>query len=145
MRKRLGVALALAIAMLTSGATCGRIAPYSEEAYRQAVTLKVDALAVMDSATTPYADHAKQVQELLHRVDQAYEYAKGRPNNEISTRQWEVLRADSGASLGSFFVRWKERGTLSPTFVKEAKGQIALHFDQIIQLESGKIKSNNIH
>jgi DNA transposition AAA+ family ATPase len=42
--------------------------------------------------------------------------------------------------LGGFLKRWKEKDKLSAVFVDEAKRLISTGFDQIIGLESGKIK-----
>jgi len=36
---------------------------------------------------------------------------------------------------------WKEDGTLMPVYIERKKAQIGKAFDQIIQLESGKIKT----
>jgi hypothetical protein len=128
--------------LLVAAAACGpSIALFSERAYNQATTLKVEALALMDKATEQFADHADEVQALRLRVDAAYEYARGRPKNELSTRQWEVLRDPERNLLGGFLRRWEQRGSLGAAFVTEAKGLIAEAFDLIIGLESGKIKS----
>jgi hypothetical protein len=75
-------------------------------------------------------------------VDKAYEYAKGRPRNEISTEQWAKMKDPNSNLLGGFLKRWEERGQLNPVFVKEAEAQIAKAFDQIIELESGKNKAH---
>jgi hypothetical protein len=39
---------------------------------------------------------------------------------------------------------WKSKGSLGSTFVAEKKTQIAEAFDQIIGLESGKIKPSQV-
>jgi hypothetical protein len=113
---------------------------YDEIAYEQATALKVDSLALMDKANEPYSIHEDAIQELVVKVDKAYEYAKGRPKNEIITQQWSIIKDPNRNLLGGFLKRWKEKGTLSDIFIKEAKGNVALGFDQIIGLESGLIK-----
>ncbi|MBA4358003.1 MAG: hypothetical protein C0405_09805 [Desulfovibrio sp.] len=130
-------ALLLACAWL---AGCASIAPYSQKAYEQATSLKVEALAVMDKAESPFAGQKAVVEALRLNLDKAYEYAKGRPKNEISTRQWAILKDPSRNSLGGFLKRWEEKQTLSEAFIAQAKDLVADGFDTVIGLESGKIK-----
>ena len=118
------------------------IAVYSQTAYEQATSIKAESLVLMNKATEPYGQHAQEVAALMLNVDKAYEYAKGRPRNEISTGQWARMRDPNSNLLGGFLKRWQERGQLSPVFVKEAEAQIAKAFDQIIELESGKNKAH---
>ena len=118
------------------------IAVYSQTAYEQATSIKAESLVLMNKATEPYSQHAQEVAALMLNVDKAYEYAKGRPRNEISTEQWARMKDPNSNLLGGFLKRWQEQGRLSPVFVKEAEAQIAEAFDQIIELESGKNKAH---
>jgi hypothetical protein len=123
------------------GVACApRIAPFSELAYEQATALKVDALALTSHANEPFARHREAVADLTLRVEKAYEFARGRPRNEISTQQWEILRDPERNLLGGLLRRWESASTLSPVFIEEARRLIADAFDTIIGLESGKIK-----
>jgi hypothetical protein len=132
--------LVLVISIL---AACSNlIAVYSQTAYEQATSIKAESLVLMSKATEPYSQHAQQVAALMLNVDKAYEYAKGRPRNEISTEQWAKMKDPNSNLLGGFLKRWEERGQLNPVFVKEAEAQIAKAFDQIIELESGKNKAH---
>jgi hypothetical protein len=132
--------LVLVISIL---AACSNlIAVYSQTAYEQATSIKAESLVLMSKATEPYSQHAQQVAALMLNVDKAYEYAKGRPRNEISTEQWAKMKDPNSNLLGGFLKRWQERGQLNPVFVKEAEAQIAKAFDQIIELESGKNKAH---
>ena len=115
------------------------ISPFSPIAYEQAVTLKIEALSLMSKATQPYLGHADEVDQLIAKIEAGYEFAKGRPKNEFTTRQWEILKNPNGNLLGGFLGRWKNKSTLSTAFVNGAKKNVAAAFDQIIQLESGKI------
>jgi type IV secretory pathway TrbF-like protein len=127
----LGLALALA--------ACGpSISQFNAQAYEHATSLKVDALALMEAATEPYAQHEADVQQLRTDLRKAYEFARGRPNNEISARQWDILIDPERDLLGGFLRDWQERSTLSAVFVTEKKAQVAEAFDTIIELESGK-------
>jgi hypothetical protein len=121
---------------------CGSIiASYSERAYQQTTSLKVEALSLMDKATESYSLHKGEVEAFLIEIEKAYEYAKGRPKNGISAKQWEILKDPNGHLLGGFFKRWKDQDILGPTFINEAKqGLIVLAFDLISGLERGKNK-----
>ena len=91
-----------------------------------------------------FEDFASDVYSLKIELSKAVEFAKGRPNNEISTKQWEILTDENRNLLGGFLKRWEEEDTLSPMFVDEAKKIISDAFDTIIGLESGKIKPSEI-
>lgn len=134
-------------ALILAGLTAGcapRLAPFSELAYEQAIALKVDALALTSHATEPFARHREAVADLTLRVEKAYEFARGRPRNEISTQQWDILRDPERNLLGGFLKRWEQSATLSPAFVAEARRLIADAFDTIIGLESGKIRPDAV-
>src|SRR5215471_2068804 len=100
---------------------CSTIAPYSQTAYEQATSLKAEALILMDKATEQYASHKTEVEKVQLDMEKAYEYSKGRPKNEISTRQWEIIRDPNRNSLAGFLKRWEKKGTLDQTFITEAK------------------------
>jgi hypothetical protein len=121
---------------------CETISPFNQKAYELSTATKAEALALMDKATEPSDTHAAAIQALQLNLDKAYEYARGRPKNEDSTRQWEILRDPTKNSIGGFLARWKERKQLTATFIKEAKPVISDGFDQVIELESGKRKVN---
>jgi hypothetical protein len=137
------------IGWLTVVVTCGlaacltTISPYSEVAYQQATAVKAEAMTVMSNATAPYATHATDVKTLELDVEKAYEYARGRPKNEFSTKQWEIIRDPTGASLIGFLERWKREGKLGREFVTEAKKVISDQLDTVIDLESGKPKGSS--
>lgn len=117
---------------------------FNEAAYRQAVELKVVSMSLLDRASAPYADNIEEVEELKLDLLKAWEYAKGRPNNETSARQWEMLIDPEHNRLGNFFIRWEERERLSPALVREYRLIISDTFDTIISLESGKMKPEEV-
>lgn len=135
--------LILLVAIVASGCAPS-ISQFNETAYRQAVELKVQSLALTDKATESYAGHAAGAETLRQDLHTAYEYAKGRPNNELSTRQWEIMIDPERNLLGGLLARWEEEGSLSPVFVREFRGVISDAFDTIIGLESGKIKPGEV-
>lgn len=131
----------VALAIVSCGPT---ISTFNAAAYDQATSLKVESLALIDEATEPYAEHAEAVEALQTELRKAHEFAKGRPNNKISTRQWKILISRDRELLGGFLRDWKEDSTVSPAFVEQKKEQIAEAFDTIIELESGKIKPEEV-
>lgn len=116
------------------------ISLFSETAYQQAVELKILSLQMMDHANEPFEDHRDDIRALRLKLLKAYEFAKGRPDNEFTTEQWELMIDPEQHMIGGFLTRWELEGTLSETFIAEAKGTIAEGFDTIIGLESGKIR-----
>lgn len=124
---------------------CNTIGPFSQKAYEQTTSLKVEALNTMDKAIEPYDTQTTSIESLKINMEKAYEYAKGQPKNEIVTKQWEIIKDPTRNSLGGFIKRWKEdndgRG-LNPLFIDQAKGLVSDGFDTIIELESGKRKPN---
>jgi len=123
---------------------CSSISVYSPEAYKQAVDLKIESLNIMSSATMPFSDYEEDVAFLKTELSKAYEFAKGRPNNEISTKQWEILIDENRNLLGGFLKRWENDETLSEMFVTEAQKLVSDAFDTIIGLESGKISPSEL-
>ena len=117
---------------------CQLIAPYSQTAYQQTTALKAEALILMDQATEPYALHKTEAEQVRLDMEKAYEYAKGRPHNEFSTKQWEIVRDPVRHSIGGFLARWQTEGALNATFVTEAKKLVSDQLDAISALESGK-------
>ena len=124
--------------------SCSSISVFSPEAYKQAVDLKVESLNLMSSATMPFADYKEEVLLLTTELDKAFEFSKGRPDNEISTEQWEILIDQEGNLLGGFLKRWETEGTLSEMFISEMQLLVSDAFDAIIGLESGKIDPSEL-
>lgn len=141
MNRRLSVLVAC---VLLSGLWVGctpTIAPFSAHAYEQAVDLKVDALRVISRAEEPFGKHEKRIEALSLRMEKAWEFAKGRPQNEESAAQWTLMQDPDGYLLGGLLQRWESEGALSYPFIQEAGSLIESAFDTIIGLESGKIGS----
>jgi len=124
--------------------SCSGISEFSPYAYQQAVDLKVESLDLISNADQPFENYSDEVNALKLELKKALEFAKGRPDNEVSTAQWEILLDENKNLLGGFLKRWEEESTLSEVFVDEAKQLISDAFDSIIGLESGKIKPSEI-
>jgi len=144
MHTKVRLTQAMSLVALALICSCSSIALFSQVAFEQATSLKVDALRLMDHATETFADHRAEVDGLMTRVDKAFEYAKGRPKNALMVKQWEILKDPAGHLLGGFMKRWQSESTLSGTFVTEAKGNVAEAFDEIIGLESGLVRPGDV-
>jgi len=114
------------------------ISQYDAESYKNATSLKAEVEALVDSSSEDYVIHKKDVEELTTKVNIAYEYAAGIPNNTISARQWDVLRDPDGTLYGEFIRVWKQQRTLGPVFRSEVRKQLDEAFDYIICLEANK-------
>ena len=130
--------------MLLLLASCSTISKFDQFAYSQSTAIKVDALNVMGLATDSFAIHADDVAKVQTEIDKMYEYEKNRPKNSISEKMWVVLKDSTGHLFGGFVARWKKEGKLDEVFVQESQLLIGSSFDQISQLESGKIKSQQL-
>jgi len=130
-------------ALVAAGALCGctASAPFDRQAYLEATSLKIEALAVMDRATQPFARHREVVARLERSVLEAYGRARSRTHNEESARQWEILVDPQRHSLFGFLRRWEAEGQLDAEFVAEARGLVAEGFDAILALEAGRRES----
>ena len=135
------VLLVFVVAFIGSVGCASTVSPFSHIAYEMAVDLKVDTLEMMDLAELQYSEHSKQVQRLSTRLNKAYEFANGRPKNDLSARQWEIMISPDHFILGGFLHRWETEGSLSRGFIAEAKAIVSDAFDSIISLESGKLGS----
>jgi hypothetical protein len=135
-------ALLVATALLSA---CSTISSYDQAAYANATSLKVDTVNLVGKATESYSAHTREISELTVNLDKAYEYDKGRPLNQKTLQLWEQLLVEKADDLDSgiyprFLHLWQKQGAISPAAVTGKQQRIALAFDQIIGLESGKTK-----
>jgi hypothetical protein len=126
-------------------AGCASISSYDQAAYANVVALKIDTLALMDVATQPYESQRGQIAALERQMAKAYEYDRGRPLNQRTMQIWDVVvKTDpehpENGIWPRFLERWRTKGTLSHDFIAAKKENIATAFDQIIGLESGKLR-----
>lgn len=117
------------------------ISKFDYIAYENAISLKVEALYLMSKATNPYKQLEPEVEQLKLDLEKAYEYSKQIPLNEITTQQWKLLKNPDKNLLGGFLKQWQEDSTLSAFYIDEKKMEISDAFDQIIELETKKIKN----
>jgi len=101
----------------------------------------------MDKATeAPDSAQLAKIDDMRVKLAKAYEYEKGKEGpNQITVKQWELLNNPDKDLLGGFLKSWAakkgESKGFSKGFVDEKKSQIGEAFDQIIELESAKVKN----
>jgi hypothetical protein len=129
---------------LAAGYGCAAVAPtgpvQSPEVHKTAVDLKVEALNLMAKATEPYSQHQAAAEKFQMDMEKAYEFSRSIPKNEITSQQWALMKDPNQRLMGGFLKRWREKSTLSPTYIEEQQRLIGEGFDQIIQLEASKPK-----
>lgn len=116
------------------------ISKFDYIAYENTISLKVDALHLMSKATNPYQQYETKVEQLKLDLKKVYEYSKQIPLNEITAQQWELMKNPGNNLLGGFLKRWEEKGMIPPFMVDEAIKLVSKSFDDIIELETNKIK-----
>lgn len=119
--------------------SCITTAPYDQYVYKESTSLKVDALKLMDKAEKPYNTQEKEIDKLTDQLDKLYEYEVHRRKNQLRIQMWGLLRNPDKNLLGGFLSRWKSEGQLSAFFISEAKIIVGKAFDQLAELESGKL------
>ena len=121
---------------------CSTISKFDQYAYTQSTSLKVDALSTLRHATESYPLHQQEVMKVKTSLDKMFEYEKNRPKNTVTVKMWSVLIDSTGNLYGGFIKRWQTEGTLDTAFIRISGDVISQSFDQISQLESGKIRSS---
>ena len=129
------------MAMLVS---CSTISKFDQYAYTQTTSLKVDAINVMGLATDSFSLHRADVAGVQTDISKMLEYERNRPKNTINEKMWTMIQDSTGHLFGGFIARWQKNGKLDTVFVKESQQLIGSTFDQISQLESGKIKPTQV-
>jgi hypothetical protein len=124
---------------------CSTISKFDQYAYTQTTSLKVDAISVMGQAHDSFPLHQQEVQQVQTALSKMYEYEKNRPKNAITQKMWTVLTDSTGNLYGGFIKRWQKEGTLDTAFIRISQDLVSQSFDQISQLESGKIKPSQTY
>jgi len=132
------------LAFLMASVSCAITAPFDQYVYAQTTGLKVDALKLMDKAEKPYSNQTEALDKFTDNWDKLYEYELHRKHNDIRINMWKLLRDPSKNLMGGYLQRWKKENTLNPTFIDEAKLQVGKAFDQLSELESGKLQPKDL-
>jgi hypothetical protein len=137
LRKLQGIVAAFGLVSLLVGCA-PLIADFNTEAYKNATSLKVEAMALVDKSGERFATRRRDVEVFSTKLDAAYEFAVNLPNNQESTAQWQIIRDPNGDYWGAFVKVWRQQGTMGSTFRTEYKGRLGKAFDQLICLETAK-------
>jgi hypothetical protein len=125
---------------------CGStIALFDQYAYEKTTSIKVDALNLMEKATENYDQHKTEVDVIDTQISKIIEYESHRPKNQITSKLWTILNDSTAHLYGGFVSRWRSQKKLSAAFIKNQKIIVSKAFDQIAELESGKIKQNTVN
>lgn len=125
----------LAVALVACTPISG---PFSEQAYRNATSLKARSLALVAASGEPFPSYGQEVALVLTDIDAAYEYARGLPRNDVVTEQWRLIRDPSTGLVGTFAAEWERRGRFGDVFREEYAGEISFAFDTLICVEITK-------
>lgn len=126
--------------MLFNSCNTLKTAVYDQYSYQKSIEIKIEASHLMDKAVNEYSTNIAAIESLNLDIEKIVEYEKNKPNNEITYAMWKILSDKEKHLLSGFFVRWKEKGKMSPFFIKEAKGQVMEALDLLIQYEGKKDK-----
>jgi hypothetical protein len=109
---------------------------FDQSAYDTDKEIKSTSLALINRAKDRgrYTPVAADVDQLMQKIDNAISREQGRKRNVPTVEEWKRVRTE----LAHFFDLWKTKGTLSPTFVDDAKKQISDLFDTLIKTEEDK-------
>lgn len=136
------IAFLIALSFITISCDSTRTALFDPYSYQKTTEIKVEAIKIMDKATTPYQNHKPEVEALFLEIEKLQEYEKNKPNNEITFAMWQVLSNKEKNLLAGFFKRWESKEVLSPLFIDESKKQILSALDLLIQYEINKDKES---
>ncbi len=136
------IAYLIAFSFISTSCDSTRTALFDPYSYQKTTEIKVEAIKIMDKATTPYQNHKQEVEALFLEIEKLIEYEKNKPNNEITFAMWQVFDDKEKNLLAGFFKRWDSKEILSPDFIDESKKQILIAFDLLIQYEIKKDKES---
>ena len=132
-----GIAGALVVLLCGCGSL---IALYDPYAYKQAISIKVDALDLMSSATEEASVHAGEIKTVDLEIKKMIEYEKQRPKDTVTLLMWQKLNDPEKNLYGGFIRRWKMKGKLDTAFVKNQLFIVESAVNDILELESKKIR-----
>lgn len=119
-----------------------RTAYFDHYSFQKSIAIKIDAMRLMDKATTAYSEHSYEIEKIRSEIEKITEYERFKPNNEITYKMWLILGNEDKNLLTGFLKYWKNKGKLSKPFIEEAKKQLTEAMDLLIQYE-GKKETNS--
>lgn len=128
---------ALAFLLVTSCVSLKK-AVFDQYSYQKGTEIKVDALRLMDKAGTEYSSQTAAIEHLEAELAKIVEYEKNKPENKIGYAMWKMISNPDKKFVAGFLKMWKEKGTVSPVFIDQAKEQVTEALDLILQYEGKK-------
>ncbi|WP_290711109.1 hypothetical protein, partial [Flavihumibacter sp. CACIAM 22H1] len=95
-------------------------------------------------AEQTYTSQQKEIEAFTDQLNKLYEYELHRKKNQLRIQMWNLLRNPEKNLLGGFLARWKKETQLKPAFITEAKIIVGNAFDQLAELESGKLTPKDL-
>lgn len=137
---------ALLLVFILSCCACGStISLFDQYSYERTTSIKVDALNLMSKATEDYAQHKTEIDVVDTEINKIVEYELHRPKNQITSKMWVLLNDSTAHLYGGFINRWRTQKKMGAAFIQNQKIIVGKAFDQIAELESGKIKPNAVN
>lgn len=115
------------------------IAPYNEHIYRELASLKVETTTLVGKSNEEYSKHVSEVEDVDKDMNKLYEYMKGLPKNAESASMLKKI-IDGDGMWSGIKSHWKTKGQVKPDAAVEFQKAIGEGFDELIELESKKIK-----
>lgn len=137
-KKRIAIVLLVTLTLALYG--CVSTPAYNQTEYDRVITLKVDAVNLLQKASEDFQTHKTDVDNIKHEMSVLYEYAKNLPNNEEEIKMIQIMNNSDGTLLGKALADWEKKGTLSQSYSEGLISNISDGFDQISGLISHRIK-----
>jgi len=74
----------------------------------------------------------------VEELDKALEYARGRPRNEITIRQWRIPIDNDGNLLGGFLAGWKKESIPNEHTSRRRRGRSGRHSPRLLSRRAAK-------
>lgn len=129
--------IALGIFLFASAANMSCAPRFDQTAVDNVTNLSTLLPSMMSKATGGFADNSDIIKKASEALDQAVAHANGTKGNKSIATSWNTLKNDL---VAPFLARWKEKGKLDGTFIKEATSQVTKSLDAIKRAEMGKKK-----
>jgi hypothetical protein len=132
---------ALSVLLLLAASACSMLKPkFDPVGHQYAVTIKQEALALLDKAGESFSLHREAVYLLMTRVERAYENALTQYKNDGVAGIWDVLRRPEANRLARFMEDWEKEDVLDETYIADAKKLLEENFNLLIKIEEEKKK-----
>ncbi len=141
-QKSLSLKWILLLLVVSIISACALMSHYDPTSYKQATDLKAQSLLLISKATDPPDKHAAEIADVQLKLQQAYEYERGKGKlNAETVKQWELLNDPDAGLMGEFLKVWQaENKGQEPAYIKGMSKNVSRAFDEIIRLEKGKVK-----